>query len=277
MEIGLGGLQLGPLVLAWARLFALLAAATALAAAGWLALRVDRGLAGWGWGLVLAAAVAGRLGHVAMNWPAYAAEPWAIPAFWQGGFLPLAAVAGGLAFALWRFRGSRRRQALAQVPLAAALGVWLALGAGQAWLAPGADVRLAREPRTTLAGPAPLAAAGTPAVVNLWASWCPPCRREMPRLAQAAADHPGVAFAFVNQGEAREAVAAFSERFGLAPGRVFLDRQRRLAERFGTVGLPATLFFDASGRLVGAHVGEISRAALSERLRRLAPPQTPKE
>lgn len=267
MEVGLDALRLGPLVLAWPRLFALAAAVAVLAVAGWLAARVDRGLAGWGWGVVITALLAGRAGYVAGHWAAFAAEPWSIPAIWQGGLSPVAAIAGAAAFGLGRF--PLRCQALAQAPLAAGVGVWLLLGAGQGWLAAGAEARLPERRLPTLAGEARLAPAGKPAVVNLWASWCPPCRREMPRLAEAASDRPSVAFAFVNQGEPRGDVAAFSERFGLAPGRVFLDPERRLARGFGTVGLPATLFFDDSGRLVDAHVGEISRAALSDQLDRL--------
>ncbi|HKJ72087.1 MAG TPA: TlpA disulfide reductase family protein [Gammaproteobacteria bacterium] len=266
MEAGLGGLQLGPLVLAWPRLFALLAAAAVLAVAGWLAVRRDRALAGWGWAAVLAGGLTGRLAYVALHWPAFAAEPWSIPAFWQGGLQPWGAAAGAAAFGLWRFRRSPRRRFLAQLPVAAGLGLWLLLSSGHAWLAGPAQVRLPAGPWPALAGEARLAPPGRPAVVNLWASWCPPCRREMPRLAQAAEAHPGVSFAYVNQGEERAAVAAFADRFGLRRGRVFLDPGRRLAERFGTVGLPATLFFDRSGRLLAAHVGEISRAALGDRV-----------
>ena len=269
MEVGLDALRFGAIVLAWSRLFALAAAVSVLAVAGWLAVRSDRGLAGWGWSAVLAGLLGGRAGYVAFHWPAFAAEPWSIPAFWQGGLLPLGAAAGSVAYGLGRFWGHPRRQALAQIPVAAGLGVWLLLGAGQAWLAAAREVRLPGGTLATLAGEGPLASSERPAVVNLWASWCPPCRREMPRLARAASRHPGVAFAFVNQGERRDRIAAFSERFDLAPDRVFLDPKREVARHFGTVGLPATLFFDRSGRLVSAHVGEISRAALEDQLDRI--------
>lgn len=240
-----------------------------LAVAGWLAYRWESRLTGWGWRALLAGALVGRAGHVIAYWPVYAAAPWSIPAFWQGGFLAPAAVAGAAAYGFWCFRHHPRSLALALLPLVAGLGVWIALNAGQGWLAAPADIRLPGQARPTLAGEARLAAAGEPAVVNLWASWCPPCRREMPRLAKAASRWPEAAFAFVNQGEDRGTVAAFGERYGLAPDRVFLDPGRQLARRFGTVGLPTTLFFDRRGRLQGVHVGEIARAALDQRLERL--------
>jgi thiol-disulfide isomerase/thioredoxin len=269
ITVGIEALRIGPLVLAWPRLFALLAAVVVVVAAERVAKRVDRGLGGWGWGAVLAGAVAGRLGYGLAHWSDFAPAPWRLLAVWQGGMLPVAAVAGAAAFGLWRLRGRGGRQALALVPVAAGLGVWLLLTAGRVWLVPADDVRLPVGERPTLAGEAVLAPAGRPAVVNLWASWCPPCRREMPRLARAAERTPAVAFAFVNQGEARAKVAAFAERFELPPERVFLDPAGGMSRRLGTVGLPATLFFDRSGRLAGAHVGEIARPALNDWLQRL--------
>ncbi|MGV8189993.1 TlpA family protein disulfide reductase, partial [Pseudomonas aeruginosa] len=50
---------------------------------------------------------------------------------------------------------------------------------------------------------------GRPLVINLWASWCPPCRREMPVLQQAQAENPDVVFLFANQGESAETVRHF--------------------------------------------------------------------
>src|SRR5690606_40886240 len=45
---------------------------------------------------------------------------------------------------------------------------------------------------------------GQPTVVNLWATWCPPCRREMPVLRDAQQRYPDIAFIFANQGESAE-------------------------------------------------------------------------
>ena len=262
---------LGPLMLPLPRLFALLSLVALFVTAALLGRRVHEELGGLGTPLLISGGIAARLGYVLGHWDAYAREPWSMLFFWQGGLDPLWGVAGAAFYGLWHFRGRRRLQRLAQLPVAAGLGVWLALSGGHAWLAEPATASLPDRPLDRLEGGDRALAdwQGRPVVVNLWASWCPPCRREMPRLAEEAERHPGVRFAFVNQGENREAVTAYLERqaFSLAP--VFLDRQARLRDHFEAPGLPATLFFNRQGRLVDAHVGEISRAALRDQLRSL--------
>ncbi|MFA9461328.1 prolipoprotein diacylglyceryl transferase family protein [Thiohalorhabdus sp. Cl-TMA] len=269
----MNAVSLGPFTLAHARLFALLGLAAVLLVSALLRRR-DPGLGDWGMQAILVGGVAARLGYVLTHLEAYAAEPWSVLFFWQGGFaLPWGVFAAAL-FALWRFRGTRERQVRAQIPLAAGLALWLLLTAAQDWMDAGSAPELPPEPLPTLAGGSrPLGGAdGGPVVVNLWASWCPPCRREMPRLADAARAREEVAFAFVNQGEARRKVADFIGRFELAPRAVFLDHERRLAAHFGAAGLPATLFYNGRGKLVASHVGEISRAALQDQLDRITAP-----
>ncbi|WP_205171045.1 TlpA disulfide reductase family protein, partial [Burkholderia sp. LMG 13014] len=106
--------------------------------------------------------------------------------------------------------------------------------------------------------------AGKPVVVNLWATWCPPCQREMPILAQAQQDHPGMTVLMVNQGEDAQAVRAFLEQKGLRFDHVLLDRTLHAMKAYGSRGLPTTLFFDAKGNLVESHMGEITAARLKD-------------
>jgi thiol-disulfide isomerase/thioredoxin len=130
------------------------------------------------------------------------------------------------------------------------------------------DVTLAEFPGgrpTTLAQ----AAGGRPAVVNLWASWCGPCRAEMPVLAAAQQRTPDVAILFANQGERADTVQAYLARERLAMRDVLLDERSALGPTVGSRGLPTTLFYDAQGRLVDAHVGVLSAASLHARLQRL--------
>jgi cation diffusion facilitator CzcD-associated flavoprotein CzcO/thiol-disulfide isomerase/thioredoxin len=113
------------------------------------------------------------------------------------------------------------------------------------------------------------AARGRPAVVNLWASWCGPCRVEMPDLADAQRRHTDMAFLFVNQGESAEKVQAFMARSGLALDEVWLDQGSSLGRAIRSPGLPTTVFLDAQGRQVDAHFGVLSAASLQAKVEAL--------
>ena len=112
---------------------------------------------------------------------------------------------------------------------------------------------------------------GAPTVVNLWATWCPPCVREMPVLEQAQIDHPSVHFVFINQREPAERVNAWLAARQLTLRHVLLDDNRQAGAAFGYSALPTTLFFDASGKLVSVRVGELSKATLAQKLRTITP------
>jgi len=107
---------------------------------------------------------------------------------------------------------------------------------------------------------------GRPMVVNLWASWCPPCVREMPVLEEAQETQKDIAFVFVNQGEGPPTVNSFLDEHGLTLRNVVLDRRREVASNTGNQGLPTTLFYNASGQLVTTHYGELSSATLADNL-----------
>jgi thiol-disulfide isomerase/thioredoxin len=110
---------------------------------------------------------------------------------------------------------------------------------------------------------------GRPLVVNLWATWCPPCRREMPVLARAQKTHPELGFVYVNQGESSETVARYLASEGLRMTNVVIDPAREVAARTGAAGYPTTLFYDARGVLRLRHVGELSDATLRDKLHQL--------
>jgi thiol-disulfide isomerase/thioredoxin len=126
-------------------------------------------------------------------------------------------------------------------------------------------------PGTPPEAPAPTLAGlldGRPLVVNLWATWCGPCRAEMPVLAQAQAQRPDVRFVFVNQGERPEQVQRYLAAERLALKDVWLDIGSALGPALGSSGLPTTVFFDAQGRQVDAHLGLMNAASLQARLQR---------
>ena len=109
---------------------------------------------------------------------------------------------------------------------------------------------------------------GKVAVVNLWATWCAPCQREMPALQRAQQQYPGVHFVFANQGESVEQVQRYLALKGLALEHVLLDRHGQVARHFQQRALPTTFFFDADGTLVEARTGELSDASIAQRMAR---------
>jgi len=107
---------------------------------------------------------------------------------------------------------------------------------------------------------------GRPLIINLWATWCPPCLREMPVLKSAQQAHPEVEFVFVNQGESVETVESYFTAHGLQMTNVVIDPAKQLSARTGSSGYPTTLFYDAEGSQSSRHLGELSAATLEEKI-----------
>lgn len=108
---------------------------------------------------------------------------------------------------------------------------------------------------------------GKPLVINLWATWCPPCRREMPVLAAAQQANSEIRFVFVNQGEGQALVEKFLAQQDLSLSNNLLDTGGRLGQAVGSLSLPTTLFYSADGLLKNNHLGELSHASLKHALR----------
>lgn len=215
-----------------------------------------------------AALLVARIAFVAAWFDLYRTAPWSMVDLRDGGFTPWAGLLAALGVAIWR--GWRRAALRKPLIWGVAAGV-LAWGGMFAAIQTMNNAALPQVPLTTLAGEsADLAtlAAGKPMVVNLWATWCPPCRREMPVLAAAQEQETGVSFVFVNQGEAGATAQRYLsiEKFDLA--NVLLDPSTRLGREVGSGSLPTTLFYDANGRLVDTHLGELSAASLASKLSR---------
>ncbi|HAL36611.1 MAG TPA: thiol:disulfide interchange protein [Polaromonas sp.] len=222
--------------------------------------------------MLLVALLVARIAFVAIWFDTYRNSLWSILDIRDGGFTPWAGMVAALLVAIWH--GWRR--AASRKPLI------LGLAAGAlVWGGMFGALRMLERPvlpkvsLTTLAGePADLAAlaAGKPMVVNLWASWCPPCRREMPVLAAAQQQETGVRFVFVNQGEDGATAQHYLSASRLDLANVLLDPGAHLGREVGSAGLPTTLFYDANGRLVDTQLGGLSPASLASKLKRLRTP-----
>lgn len=120
---------------------------------------------------------------------------------------------------------------------------------------------------------------GRPLVLNFWATWCPPCIREMPQLSRFAREFGPAGWQVVAlAAEQAEPVRRFLQKLpvdfpvGLA-GALALDLSRELGNSQGA--LPFTAVFDASGRKVRQRLGETHFDELAEWARQIPPAPTP--
>ena len=102
---------------------------------------------------------------------------------------------------------------------------------------------------------------GTPVVLNFWASWCPPCKAEMPEFDQIAKEYEGkVAFMMVNltdgQSETQSSAQAFIDSMGYTFP-VYFDLDSDAAYKYGVQSIPTTYFIDAQGNLIAGATGAI--------------------
>jgi thiol-disulfide isomerase/thioredoxin len=216
-----------------------------------------------------------RVAYVAQWCWAYSEQPWSILNIRDGGFSPWAGLLAGLIVAAaiaWRRPVLRRSLAASLIAGVAASGFAIATvqQLSAASTAPLPALTLSRLEGGHIGLPE---LRGKPTVINLWATWCPPCRREMPVLAQAQKTLPGVRFVFADQGESAEEVRTFLREQGLTLDDVLIDEGSKVSQHYNVRGFPTTLFIDADGTLRDMHVGELSHGSLAQRLSRIAPGQ----
>lgn len=105
---------------------------------------------------------------------------------------------------------------------------------------------------------------GHPTLVNLWATWCGPCREEMPVLQDAYESHAGeVLFVGVDTRDDPGRAVDFLREVGVTYPQV-VDGDGRLLDGLGIRGLPVTIMLDVDGVIVGQHVGPIDREGIDD-------------
>ena len=108
---------------------------------------------------------------------------------------------------------------------------------------------------------------GTPVVANIWGSWCPPCEAEAPDLAEVSEEFEGqVQFVGIDILDAKDPARDFIRKYDWRYPSVF-DPTGAIRDGLGYIGQPVTIVYDARGRVVWDHTGEIDAAMLREQVR----------
>lgn len=221
--------------------------------------------------MLFVGAIVARAAFVSQYFQQYADNIWQVIDIRDGGFLLIPGLIAAVLMGVYK----AWRQAPLRVPLAIGVGIGLVV-----W---GASISVVSALQSSQQIPElslrdidgqPVALqdlAGKPLVINLWATWCPPCRREMPVLAAAQQANPQMRFVFVNQGEGQTLVDKYLSEEQLSLHNVLLDTGGRLGQAVGSLSLPTTLFYSADGALKNNHLGELSHASLKHALRHISP------
>lgn len=106
---------------------------------------------------------------------------------------------------------------------------------------------------------------GRTVVLNFWATWCAPCRKEFPELVKLSKERSDVVVIGVNLQESAKQAADFAEEFG-AEFPIVIDADGTVADSYRLLGLPSTYFIDATGVLREQHFGQLSASILNEKI-----------
>ncbi len=108
---------------------------------------------------------------------------------------------------------------------------------------------------------------GQPVVINFWASWCGPCRAEMPGFVNAYQryEQDGLVILGVNAQESEDKATAFMQEMGMSFP-VTLDSRGEIMALYQVRGLPTTFFINAEGRIAGVWAGLLTEGHLSAQL-----------
>lgn len=111
--------------------------------------------------------------------------------------------------------------------------------------------------------------AGKPAVINFWATYCPPCRAEMPLLQRLVTSQSGVQLVLVDEGDSSRAARDFLDSLGIHQP-ALLDSDLSVGHAYGAIALPTTVFVRADGTIAARHVGQLNEAVLAAQISNLA-------
>lgn len=110
---------------------------------------------------------------------------------------------------------------------------------------------------------------GQPVVLNFWATWCGPCRIEMPHFQDASLRYKGkVVILGVNQGESVETITAYAESIGITYP-LLVDADNQVSLTYNVNNLPTTIFIDRQGIVREVVIGTMSKGVLEDRIERL--------
>lgn len=107
--------------------------------------------------------------------------------------------------------------------------------------------------------------AGKPAVINFWASYCPPCRAEMPLLQRLVGQRAGVQLVLVDEGDSSQAARSFLGSVGISQA-ALLDSDLAVGHEYGAIALPTTVFVRSDGTILARHIGQLDEGVLAAQL-----------
>ena len=111
--------------------------------------------------------------------------------------------------------------------------------------------------------------AGKPLVINFWATYCPPCKAEMPLLDRTVGSRPDVALVMIDEGESAAAAQAFLQTLGIHRA-ALLDADLVAGRAYGVSALPTTIFVRSDGTIDRKQIGQLDASVLASELSNLA-------
>ena len=109
---------------------------------------------------------------------------------------------------------------------------------------------------------------GEPRALNLWATWCAPCRAELPAFDEVSQRLNGAEIIGINTGESGPDAAELVAELNLSFRQV-LDPDASVQQNMRITGMPSTIFVDAQGEVLEVHAGELDAAELEAKLSEL--------
>lgn len=104
---------------------------------------------------------------------------------------------------------------------------------------------------------------GRPVLINFWATWCTPCRLEMPDIVKAATNHPQLVILAVNVQEELDQIQPFAEEFQMTIP-IVRDAAGNLRQAYEVRGMPTSVFIDKDGKIATVWSGLLTAELLEK-------------